>query len=256
MTKPRSRVEALSNEGLLNATCELVREAHVEAELLVHLGEIDERKLYLARTFPSMFAFCCDELGFSEDAAYSRILVARAARRFPAVIEALRTGAVHLAGLRLLVPHLTIENHRDVLAKAAGKSKRAVEELIAQLSPKPPVPSSIRKLPERAAEPPAIAKTSSAPPAATTFALAAPFKIQFTAGRSFRDKLRQAQDLLRHRVPDGDMATILEMALDVLIERVQKERFAAGRGADVWARVHGQGVRRPEGAVNLSRDKL
>ena len=67
-----------------------------------------------------MFAFCCDELGFSEDAAYSRILVARAGRRLPAVIEALRSGEIHLAGLRLLVPHLTSENHRQVLAQAAN----------------------------------------------------------------------------------------------------------------------------------------
>jgi 5-methylcytosine-specific restriction endonuclease McrA len=55
------------------------------------------------------------------------------------------------------------------------------------------------------------------------------FKIQFTAGRAFRDKLRQAQELLRHRVPDGDPAEILEAALDLLIERVKKERFATGR---------------------------
>ncbi|HKC60718.1 MAG TPA: hypothetical protein VKB92_11580 [Myxococcales bacterium] len=62
-----------------------------------------------------MFEFCVHELHFSEDAAYSRILVARAARRFPAMIEAIRSGQVHLTGLRLLAPHLTAENHREVL---------------------------------------------------------------------------------------------------------------------------------------------
>ena len=57
------------------------------------------------------------------------------------------------------------------------------------------------------------------------------FKIQFTASRALRDKLRQAQDLLRHRVPDGDLAAVLERALDLLIEDVKKERFAVGRKA-------------------------
>ena len=57
------------------------------------------------------------------------------------------------------------------------------------------------------------------------------FQIQFTASRAFRDKLRHAQDLLRHRVPDGDIAAILGRALDLLIEDVEKERFAAGRKA-------------------------
>jgi len=41
----------------------------LETELLVHLGEIDERRLYLDQPFSSMFAFCVGELGFSEDVA-------------------------------------------------------------------------------------------------------------------------------------------------------------------------------------------
>src|SRR5205085_947145 len=108
----------------------LKRSCHVEADLLLHLGEIDERKLYLARAHPSMFAFCVEELGFSEDAAYNRIFVARAARRLPALIEALRSGKVHLGGLRLLAPLLTVENHLDVLARAAGRSKRQLAEIV------------------------------------------------------------------------------------------------------------------------------
>jgi hypothetical protein len=55
------------------------------------------------------------------------------------------------------------------------------------------------------------------------------YKVQFTAGRSFRDKVCQAQDLMRHRVPDGNLETIFEAALDLLIDQVQKERFALGR---------------------------
>ena len=55
------------------------------------------------------------------------------------------------------------------------------------------------------------------------------YKVQFTASRELRDKLRQAQDLLRHRVPDGDLACIVEKALDLLIDQVKKERFAVGR---------------------------
>jgi len=59
---------------------------------------------YLACAHPSMFAFCVGELGFSEDAAYNRITVGARGRRLPAVIEAARSGRVHLAGLRLLAP--------------------------------------------------------------------------------------------------------------------------------------------------------
>jgi hypothetical protein len=71
-----------------------------------------------------MFAFCVGELGLSEDVACNRIDLARAARRMPVILEALRSGRVHLAGLRLLAPHLTTENQETVLADAAGKSNR------------------------------------------------------------------------------------------------------------------------------------
>ena len=138
--------QSLSNRELLDATRTLARHAcDVEADLLVHLAEIDERKLYLELAFLSLFAFCVGELAFSEDAAYSRILVARAARRLPAVIDALRSRRVHLTGLRLLVPHLSPENCEEVLGRAAGKPKRDIEELVARLAPQPPVVAVVRK---------------------------------------------------------------------------------------------------------------
>src|SRR5258708_38279965 len=94
-----------------------------------------------------MFAFCVHELGFSEDVAYNRITVARAGRRLPAVVEAVRSGQGHLAGLRPLAPHLTSENHREVRAPAGGKSKRETEELVRQVPPKPPALAAVPNVP-------------------------------------------------------------------------------------------------------------
>jgi len=234
-------VALLSDLDLFARTRELIDQSHGnEADLLVHLGEIDERKLYLERAFPSMFELCLGEFRFSEDAAYSRITVARAARRLPAMIESLRSGQVHLTGLKLLAPHLTAENHRELLAEAAGKTKSEIQELVARLSPQDPVPPTIRKLPERPApvSAEAIALRLDPVPAAPAREVHQPaiaplaeqtYKVQFTARRELRDKLRQAQDLLRHRVPDGDLACIVEKALDLLIAQVKKERFAVGR---------------------------
>lgn len=143
-------IMSMSNDELVAATRELARRScTVEANLLLHLGEIDARKLYLDRAFSSMFAFCTRELGFSEGAAYNRIQVARAARRLPAVIDAVRSGLVHLAGLRLLAPHLTAQNHADLLGRAAGRSKEEIALLVAALTPRAAVPATLRKLPGR-----------------------------------------------------------------------------------------------------------
>ena len=240
MMNPQGVLGSLSDSDLLARTRELVEDScRTEADLLLHLGEIDERKLYLERSFASMFAFCLGELRFSEGATYNRILVARAARQIPAIIDAMRFGKVHLAGFRLLAPHLTAENHREVLAQAAGKSKREIEELVARLSPQPPVAPSVRKLPARPQAPAPLALALS--PAARPVSKhedhrpsVAPlgedtYKVQFTADRPFQEKLRRAQDLFRHRIPDGDLTSIFDRALDVLIEQVEKERFATGR---------------------------
>src|SRR5712675_1897711 len=155
MINSRTIVESLSPSDLRSATHQLVRTScGVDAALLVHLGEIDERKLYLDWRFSSMFAFCVGELGLSEDVACNRIDLARAARSLPVILDALRSGKVHPAGLRLLAPHLTPENQEHVLAEAAGKSKRQIEELVARLWPQPPVPTIVRKLPDRSAPPP------------------------------------------------------------------------------------------------------
>ena len=104
MMNSQTIVESLSSSDLRSATHELVRTScGVDAALLVHLGEIDERKLYLDWRFSSMFAFCVGELGLSEDVACNRIDVARAARRIPGILATLRSGRVHLAEADQLV---------------------------------------------------------------------------------------------------------------------------------------------------------
>jgi 5-methylcytosine-specific restriction endonuclease McrA len=53
------------------------------------------------------------------------------------------------------------------------------------------------------------------------------YKIQFTVGRATRDKFRRAQDLLRHSVPNGDPAEIFDRALTILVEKLERAKFAA-----------------------------
>jgi hypothetical protein len=53
------------------------------------------------------------------------------------------------------------------------------------------------------------------------------YKVQFTLSREGHDRLRRAQDLLRHVVPSGDVAQIFEQALKLLVEDLEKRRLAA-----------------------------
>jgi hypothetical protein len=53
------------------------------------------------------------------------------------------------------------------------------------------------------------------------------YKVTFTATAGTREKLDRARDLLRHQVPDGDLAEIFDRALTVLVEQLEKRKSAA-----------------------------
>jgi hypothetical protein len=117
------------------------------AVLIVHLGEVLERRLFLGLGYSSMFEYCRAGLGMSEAEAYLRIQAAKVGRTFPLVLERLGEGGLHLTAIKLLAPHLTAENHVRLLERVRGLSKRKIEEMVAELAPKPDVPARMWKLP-------------------------------------------------------------------------------------------------------------
>ena len=238
-------LDHLSNQDLIATTRRLVtREREATAQLIAALMEIDTRRLYLGEGCSSLFAYCTQVLRLSEHAAYGRIEAARAARKFPPVLERLADGSLTLTAVSLLAPHLTSANHQQVLAGARHRSKREVEQIVAELCPKPPVPTSIRKLPQpivsrtlalpvtnevSAPGPPAVA--SKEPPRTTIVTPLAPerFKVQFTIDRGTHDMLRHAQNLLRHSIPSGDMSVIFSRALVLLVADLEAKKLLPRR---------------------------
>src|SRR5207237_10765063 len=93
------------------------------AFLLAHLAEVQERRLFVTAGVPSMHAYCVERLGFSDDAAYNRIHAARAARRLPALYDAIADGTLHLTAVRLIAPHITAENIKELVDACATRSK-------------------------------------------------------------------------------------------------------------------------------------
>lgn len=309
------KLSTLADDELLREAGRLVRgEREAAAALVRVLIEVDARRLYLREGCSSLFVWCVQVLGLEEGASYNRIEVARAARRLPAIVEELERGLVGLTAVRLLAPHLTASNHREVLARARGLKKREVQRLVAELAPRPPVAATIRRLPAvtaqsspasrtvstdaapgptqsalpatvpataaeqtvsraMAAEPcatpiregtdgapldnmaattpvmrdrrgvdPSTAQPDAADPstaaasgpvtasaATATIVPLSPtrFKLQVTIVADTHEKLRLAQDLLRHTVPDGDLSEVLDRALTVLVRQLERQRFAA-----------------------------
>jgi hypothetical protein len=238
-------VDRLDDHAL---TMELSRLAGCEREstaaLVAHLAEFDARRLYEGEGFSSLFKYCTTILRLSEDSAYNRIQAARAARRFPAIVERLAAGGLSVTTVRLLAPHLTAENHESLLTAADGKGKHEVEHLLATWFPQPDVAPSVRRLPLPAVAAPSILETAatvsprpaespqpiplpSAPRPVLRPLAAERYEIRFTASAETIEKLRAAQDLLGHAVPSGDLAQVFDRALTLLVADLARKKFAA-----------------------------
>jgi 5-methylcytosine-specific restriction endonuclease McrA len=126
----------------------LKQSRRIEAVLVAHIGEVDARRLYI-REAGSMFGYCTQVLHLSEHESYTRIAVARASRRYPRLLAMLADGRLHLSGIVRLVPHLTDANCEHILACATHLTKNQIEELVAEIAPKPDVPATVIKLPQR-----------------------------------------------------------------------------------------------------------
>ncbi len=128
---------SLTNEELLQRlplACSKERSA--TAEVIVYLAEVERRRLYLDAACASMYSFCVERLGYSEQAALKRVRVARLYRRLPRVLDELRSGAVHLTGLFLVSNRLTDDNAEVLLAEVRGKTRREIERVLASWFPK------------------------------------------------------------------------------------------------------------------------
>ncbi|HEY3496607.1 MAG TPA: hypothetical protein VGK73_18035, partial [Polyangiaceae bacterium] len=168
-------LDALNDSALLSQFGDLVREAHEgNALLLRHIDVIDRRKLWAKLGYSSLFNFLVGRYHMSESTAGKRMGAARAARRFPILLEMVARGEIHLSGIHRLKAHLTRENHEQVLALAKHKTIRQIEELVARLAPQPDVPTMLRALPNRSTTAPTLAAPAPAAAALATPDPAAP----------------------------------------------------------------------------------
>ena len=103
--------------------------------------------------------------------------------------------------MALLEDVLTEASYEELVKAAARKTKAEVQALLARHSPKPDVRAAIVPLSERR------------------------HKVQFTATEELRKKLERAQDLMRHANADGDLAVVVERAVDLLLEKLEKQRL-------------------------------
>jgi 5-methylcytosine-specific restriction endonuclease McrA len=245
----------LSDRELLSQTARAAaHERAATASLLALLAEVDARRLYLGEGCSSLFAYCTRHLHMSEPAAYSRITAARVARRCPGILDRLASGDITLTSITLLSAHITDENCESLLDAARHRTKREVEHLVAAIDPKLDDVSSLRRLPTPAtiadvrstqvtyaAGSPASAPSPALPGRAPDAPRSAPaagrsastpltpdrYLLKVTIARETQEALERARDLLRHAVPSGDLAVVIDRAVAALLRELERTKVAA-----------------------------
>jgi hypothetical protein len=210
------------------------RETADTATSLALLAEVDERKLYLPAGYGSMCDYCVLARHMSRARALKRIRVARAGREFPAIFHAIAEGRLGLSAVLLLAPHLAAGTAEVLLAAATHKTNEEIEQLLAvrfprsgpqlQLQPvesdvaddsvaaRLPVPCDAPDVPTRM-EPDPVAPVAKHPG----------WRYAYRSARE--EKLRYVRSLLAHARPGVDMDRLLDLAVDCLQDKLEKQKF-------------------------------
>jgi hypothetical protein len=181
-------------------------------------------------------------LGLSEGSVALRIQVANVARRFPQVLVAISENRISLTVAGRLAPRLCEKNVDKLLRDSAGMTRLEVEEYLVRLAPKPAFTASIRKKPSSASESERVrleageaqarSERPSRPPLEETgreapedlpglLQPARPdvYNFRFSAGKAFKEKLERLAEVLGIENPSGNMAHVLERALELALQR-------------------------------------
>ncbi len=217
----------------------LANERRAAALALAHLAEFDARKLYVPEGYPSMFRFCANRLGLSDAGASKRIQAARAAREFPAIWDLLAGGRLSVSAVCLLAPKLEPENADELLAAAAGRSKRALELCLANRFPKADVAMEVAPIepaPEGSRSPGNVSMLAPAHPQGDGTAASRPriaplsperYGVRFTMGQGTHEAIQAFEQLAGRKVTAEHMNEALRRGFEAMAAAIEKRRFAA-----------------------------
>jgi 5-methylcytosine-specific restriction endonuclease McrA len=154
-------LRSLSDRDLLSHVRSLTsQEREFTLQVLLHLNEIERRKLHLKQGYASMFDYCTSGLGYASSAAARRIRAARCVARFPGVYDLLKANEVSVSTVSQVSRILNVQNQEVILKRIRGKSQREVDAIVAEYQPLSMVRDVIRPVVVRA---PAVSDGTAVP---------------------------------------------------------------------------------------------
>ena len=213
MNNSNFNISHLSNLELLNRFGKLVQtERKITHLVLDCIAEIDSRKLYLDKAYPSLYEFLVQEFGYSSSAALRRIESARLLREVPGLACKIESGALNLSQLskvqqavrtvqKVEARKLDIQEKQELLNRIEHTTQQQTEVILSQAL----------SLPIFAED-----RTKHHRDESVTLTI--------TFSKEQMAVLKQAQDLIAHAVPEKNWAEAITYLAQKEVDRRTQSR--------------------------------
>ena len=105
-------------------------------ELLEHLQEVYDRRLFADFGYSSVIKYLVKELGYSESAAFRRYQALRLTREIPKARKMLENGELNITSASMIQGNLkNLKDKEDVLKKSAFKTTEETRSMILEINP-------------------------------------------------------------------------------------------------------------------------
>ena len=185
--------------------------------ILLHIKEVESRRLYLKKAYPSLFEYLTKEYGYSAGSAMRRIEASRLLRDVPQLARQIQSGQVNLSQIteisraikksqKITQRFVSKQEKEDLVLKVAGLSLSETQKVVSlELDIKP---KEIEK--QRTQQDESV-------------------RVEMTLTKQQMQKLNKCKDLAAHLLEQRKMNTSLASVLEVVMDQFLKER---GCGAE------------------------
>ena len=219
------KVSQFSNHQLIESLKALVsKEQKCKHEIVLHLAEVDRRRLFADLGYSSLFDYVTRGLGYSNGSAYRRICAARAVKAVPEVYDRLSEGKVSFRILDVASTAIARPGGKELLEELCGSGSKEAEKIVAMRFPEERkrladkiVPVVLKKVTPKL---PLFSEQNTnyfRAEVITKEVAESKFRMTITVGAEFSKKLERVKALSSSVF--GETGEVLEKLLDEFIKR-------------------------------------
>src|SRR5687768_10089629 len=199
-------LKSISDNELIKETLNLVQKERKLLTAVIHyLREINQRRLYSAYGYKSLFDFTTKYLGYNEAQAYRRINAMKLLKDLPEIEEKITQGKIHLSHISIAQTHFKQEkkihnkelSHQDKLSlikQIENTSSKKAQSIVISLSSSPEV----------------LKRRDQVNSISTDH-----IELKFIANEELQSKIEKLRGLLAHQSPDLSIGELFNRLCDL-----------------------------------------